>query len=208
VGGPTDEACKEYTGEFIMDSLGFPDDWVWRPILALTGYVFAFYAGAAVLLKYWNAEIAMARARPSNMDASAGKEKMSEHTPDEVRTINIRLENFGLIIEKRTLRSQMTKTILSPLTAEFHPGSLNVIMGPSGSGKTSLLNSMAGRLKDDFSTRYKTSGAMTFNGLSPSEDVVHSIRSPGFPDCSRNAPLCCWPPSAKVDVEAAEVAKS
>ncbi|KAL1643823.1 hypothetical protein SLS61_009139 [Didymella pomorum] len=177
VGGPTDEACKEYTGEFIMDSLGFPDDWVWRPILALTGYVFAFYAGAAVLLKYWNAEIAMARARPSNMDASAGKEKMSEHTPDEVRTINIRLENFGLIIEKRTLRSQMTKTILSPLTAEFHPGSLNVIMGPSGSGKTSLLNSMAGRLKDDFSTRYKTSGAMTFNGLSPSEDVVHSICS-------------------------------
>jgi ABC-type multidrug transport system ATPase subunit len=177
VGGPTDEACKEYTGEFIMDSLGFPDDWVWRPILALTGYVFAFYAGAAILLKYWNAEIAMARARPSNTDASAGKEKMSEHTPDEVRMINIRLENFGLDVEKRTLRSQMTKTILNPLTAEFHPGSLNVIMGPSGSGKTSLLNSMAGRLKDDFSTRYKMSGAMTFNGLAPSEDVVHSICS-------------------------------
>ncbi|KAF3035107.1 hypothetical protein E8E12_004207 [Didymella heteroderae] len=177
VGGPTDEACKEYTGKFIMDSLGFPDDWVWRPILALTGYVFAFYAGAAVLLKYWNAEIAMARARPSNMDASAGKEKMSEHTPDEVRTINIRLETFGLDIEKRTLRSQVTKTILNPLTAEFQPGSLNVIMGPSGSGKTSLLNSMAGRLKDDFSTRYKTSGTMTFNGLAPSEDVVHSICS-------------------------------
>jgi ABC-type multidrug transport system ATPase subunit len=160
-----------------MDSLGFPDDWVWRPVLALTGYVFAFYAGAAVLLKYWNAEIAMARARPSNMDASAGKEKMSEHTPDEVRTINIRLDGFGLDIEKRTLRSQATKTILNPLTAEFQPGSLNVIMGPSGSGKTSLLNSMAGRLKDDFSTRYKTSGTMTFNGLAPSEDVIHSICS-------------------------------
>ncbi|KAF3051314.1 hypothetical protein E8E11_005378 [Didymella keratinophila] len=177
VGGPTDEACKEYTGDFIMDSLGFPDDWAWRPILALTGYVFAFYAGAAVLLKYWNAEIVMARARPSNMDASAGKEKMSEHTSDEVRTITIRLESFGLDIEKRTLRSQMTKRILNPLTAEFHPGSLNVIMGPSGSGKTSLLNSMAGRLKDDFSTRYKASGAMTFNGLAPSADVVHSICS-------------------------------
>ncbi|KAJ4992514.1 ABC transporter [Stagonosporopsis vannaccii] len=177
VGGPADEACKEYTGSFIMDSLGFPDDWVWRPILALTGYVFAFYAGAAVLLKYWNAEIAMARARPSNMDASAGKEKMNERTPDEVRTINIRLEGFGLDIEKRALRSQTTKSILNPLTAEFQPGSLNVIMGPSGSGKTSLLNSMAGRLKDDFSTRYKTFGTMSFNGLAPSEDVVHSICS-------------------------------
>lgn len=160
-----------------MDSLGFPDDWVWRPILALTGYVFAFYAGAAVLLKYWNAELAMARARPSNIDASAGKEKMSEQRPEGVRTINIRLEAFGLDIEKRSFRKQMTKSILSPLTAEFQPGSLNVIMGPSGSGKTSLLNSMAGRLKDDFSTRYKTVGTMTFNGLAPSEDVVHSICS-------------------------------
>jgi ABC-type multidrug transport system ATPase subunit len=177
VGGPSDEACKEYTGEFIMDSLGFPNDWVWRPILALTGYVFAFYAGAAVLLKYWNAEIAMARARPSNMDASAGKEKMSEQPSDAVRTINIRLEGFGLDIEKRTLRTQTTKSILNPLTAEFQPGSLNVIMGPSGSGKTSLLNSMAGRLRDDVSTRYKTFGTMTFNGLAPSEDVVHSICS-------------------------------
>lgn len=139
--------------------------------------MFAFYVGAAFLLKYWNAEIAMARARPSNMDASAGKERMSEQSPDEVRTIQIRLEGFGLDIEKRTLRKQTTKSILKPLTAEFQPGSLNVIMGPSGSGKTSLLNSMAGRLKDDISTRYKTFGTMTFNGLAPSEDVVHSICS-------------------------------
>ena len=139
--------------------------------------MFAFYAGAAVLLKYWNAEIAMARARPSNMDASAGKEKMSEQPPEEARTINIRLEGFGLDIEKRTWQTRKTKSILNRLTAEFQPGFLNVIMGPSGSGKTSLLNSMAGRLKDDFSTRYKTFGTMTFNGLAPSEDVVHSICS-------------------------------
>lgn len=139
--------------------------------------MFAFYIGAAVLLKYWNAEIVMARARPSNMDASAGKEKMNERPPEETRSINIRLEDFGLDIEKRTLQTQMTKSILNPLTAEFHPGSLNVIMGPSGSGKTSLLNTMAGRLKDDISTRYKTFGTMTFNGLAPSEDVVHSICS-------------------------------
>jgi hypothetical protein len=160
VGGPKDEACKEYTGSFILDSLGFPDNWVWRPILALTGYVFAFYIGAAVLLRYWNAEIVMARARPSTMDASAGKEKMTDLGPDEVRTINIRLEGFGMDIEKRQLRSQTVKTILSPLTSEFQPGSLNVIMGPSGSGKTSLLNSMAGRLKDDLTTKYKMSGTM------------------------------------------------
>ncbi|KAL6710442.1 hypothetical protein ACN47E_008490 [Coniothyrium glycines] len=176
-GGASNPACKEYTGEFILDSLGFPDNWVWRPILALLGFVLAFYVGAGVLLKFWKPEIVMARARPSNMDASAGKEKMSVRSAEEVRTVTIRLEAFGLDIEKRSLRKQWTKSILRPLTADFQPGSLNVIMGPSGSGKTSLLNSMAGRLRDDTSTRYQQYGVMSFNGLVPSQDVVHSICS-------------------------------
>ncbi|KAF1848479.1 ABC transporter-like protein [Cucurbitaria berberidis CBS 394.84] len=176
-GGPSNPACKEYTGEFILDSLGFPDNWVWRPILALLGFVIAFYIGAGILLNFRAAEIAMARARPSNMDASAGKEKMGERAAGDVRTINIRLEGYGMDIEKRSLRKQWTKAILKPLTTEFQPGSLNVIMGPSGSGKTSLLNSMAGRLKDDMSTRYKQYGTMSYNGLAPSLDVVHSICS-------------------------------
>lgn len=146
-------------------------------MLALVGYVVAFYIGAGFIFKFWSAEIAMARARPSNMDASAGKEKMAEPAPGDVRTVTIRLDDFALDIEKRAVRKQWTKTILKPLTAEFRPGSLNVIMGPSGSGKTSLLNGMAGRLKDDLSTRYKKFGAMTFNGAEPSQDVIHSICS-------------------------------
>lgn len=176
-GGESNPACKEYTGEFILDSLGFPDDWVWRPILALVGYVITFYIGAGVILKFWSAEIVMAQARPSDMDASAGKEKMAEAAPGDVRTVTIRLDDFALDIEKRALRKNFIKTILKPLTADFRPGSLNVIMGPSGSGKTSLLNGMAGRLKDDLSTRYKKFGAMTFNGAEPSQEVIHSICS-------------------------------
>ncbi|KAF1835024.1 hypothetical protein BDW02DRAFT_496945 [Decorospora gaudefroyi] len=176
-GGRSNPACKEYDGDFVMDSLGFPDNWIWRPILALVGFAIAFYIGAGVLLKFWNAEIAMARARPSNKDASAGKEKMGERAPEGVRTIDIRLEGYGLDVEKRSLRQRWTKHILNPLTADFQPGSLNVIMGPSGSGKTSLLNSMAMRLKDDTSTRYKHFGTMSMNGSVPSQDVVHSICS-------------------------------
>lgn len=176
-GGRSNQACKEYTGEFILTSLGIPDNWIWRPILAMTGYVIAFYIGAGVIFKFWSAEIVMARARPSIVDASAGKEKMAEPRPGDVRTVTIRLDDFALDIEKRGLRRQWTKPILKPLSAEFRAGSLNVIMGPSGSGKTSLLNSMAGRLKDSVSTRYKKSGTMTFNGAEPSHDVVHSICS-------------------------------
>ncbi|KAJ6286831.1 P-loop containing nucleoside triphosphate hydrolase protein [Bipolaris maydis] len=176
-GGRSNPDCKEYDGEFILDSLGFPNNWIWRPILALLGFAIAFYVGAGVLLKFWNAEIAMARARPTNTDASAGKEKMNERPPENVRTIDIRLENYGLDVEKRSLRKRSTKTILNPITADFRPGSLNVIMGPSGSGKTSLLNSMARRLKDDTSTRYKQYGTMTYNGLIPAREVVNSICS-------------------------------
>jgi ABC-type multidrug transport system ATPase subunit len=197
-GGRSNPACKEYTGEFILASLGFPRDWIWRPMLAMTGYVVAFCKftctqsiaintnvvlltladiGAGIIFKYWSAEIVMARARPSNMDASAGKEKMVEPRPGDVRTVTIRLNDFALDIEKRAIRKQWTKSILRPLTADFTAGSLNVIMGPSGSGKTSLLNSMAGRLKDDLSTRYKKSGTMTFNGAEPTQDVIHSICS-------------------------------
>lgn len=141
------------------------------------GYVLAFYLGAAFIFKFWNAEIVMARARPSNMDASAGKEKMNESSIEDVRTVTIRLNGFGLNIDKRGLRKQWTKEIIKPLDADFQPGSLNVIMGPSGSGKTSLLNCMAGRLRDDLSTRYKQFGSMTFNGAVPADDVVHSICS-------------------------------
>jgi ABC-type multidrug transport system ATPase subunit len=176
-GGASNPSCKEYTGAFILDSLGFPGDWVWRPILALLGFGVAFYVGAYLLLKFWNVEISMARARLSNVDASAGKEKMVARTRNEVRTVTIRLDGYGLDLEKRSLRNKTTKTILNPLTAEFQPGTLNVIMGPSGSGKTTLLNCMAGRLRDDLTTRYKKCGEMSFNGLSPSEDVVHAICS-------------------------------
>jgi ABC-type multidrug transport system ATPase subunit len=167
-------------------------------MLAMTGYVVVFCKftctqsiaintnvvlltladiGAGIIFKYWSAEIVMARARPSNMDASAGKEKMVEPRPGDVRTVTIRLNDFALDIEKRAIRKQWSKSILRPLTADFTAGSLNVIMGPSGSGKTSLLNSMAGRLKDDLSTRYKKSGTMTFNGAEPTQDVIHSICS-------------------------------
>jgi ABC-type multidrug transport system ATPase subunit len=119
----------------------------------------------------------MARARPSDSDESAGKEKMTARSPDEVRAIFIRLDGYGLDIEKWSWKTRTTKAILKPLTAEFQPGTMNVIMGPSGSGKTSLLSSIARRLKDDFTTRYKSYGNMTFNGLAPSKSVIHAICS-------------------------------
>jgi hypothetical protein len=52
-GGRSNPACKEYDGDFIMASLGLPNNWVWRPILVLLAFAIAFYVGAGVLLKFW-----------------------------------------------------------------------------------------------------------------------------------------------------------
>lgn len=162
-----------------MQSLGFPSDWVVRPIIVLLGFSIVLYLGAALILQYWKAGIGISRAQKNDTDYSSGKEKMTSRSLDDVRTIIIRLDNYTLNIQKRdTLLRKVPKlSILKSLNTTFEPGVLNVIMGPSGSGKTSLLNLMARRLHNSIATRYEPRGGMFFNGAIPSEKVIRSICS-------------------------------
>lgn len=178
-GGTANPACKEYTGLYIMQSLGFPSDWIVRPIIVLLAFAIALYLGAGLILRYWKVGIGISRARKNDTDYSSGKEKMTSRSLDDVRTINVRLDNYTLEIQKRNarLRKVPKLSILKPLNTTFEPGVLNVIMGPSGSGKTSLLNLMARRLHSSIATRYDTRGEMFYNGAIPSEKVVRSICS-------------------------------
>ncbi|KAM0584425.1 hypothetical protein ACHAP6_007350 [Verticillium nonalfalfae] len=124
-------------------------------------------------------EMTIARARNSDTDLSAGKEKMRAKSISEVRTIDVGLDNFALALDKRSVfgKKQPTKTILNPVDATFQAGVLNIIMGPSGSGKTSLLNAMALRLHNNIGTQYRPAGKLTFNGAVPSNAVIRSICS-------------------------------
>ncbi len=178
-GGIDNPACKEYTGSYVMESLGFPSDWVLRPIIVLLSFATAFYLGAGLILKYWKIEMSIAKARNGDTDYSAGKEKMITRSLEEARAIGIGLEKYSLTVTKRTLigKKAADLEILQPITANFAPGLLNVIMGPSGSGKTSLLNSMANRLHSSVSTKYKKSGKMLYNGAVPSGSVIRSLCS-------------------------------
>ena len=178
-GGESNPACANYTGSYIMASLGFPEDWIVIPIVAMVGFVIMFYTLAGLGLKYMKVEMTLARQGQSDTDLSAGKEKMTARSAAEVRTVDIGLNNFALELDKRSSlgRRLPTKTILEPVTASFQAGVLNVIMGPSGSGKTSLLNAMALRLRNTAGTRYRTAGTMTFNGAIPSGSVIRSVCS-------------------------------
>lgn len=162
-----------------MDSLGLPPNWVWRPIVVMLAFVVFFVVLSTIGLTFFKVEMTIARARTSDTDLSAGKEKMAARSIAEVRTIDVGLDQFALGLDKRTAKGKKLppKTILHPVNATFQAGVLNVIMGPSGSGKTSLLNSMALRLRNSLGTKYRPSGKLTFNGASPSDSVIRSVCS-------------------------------
>lgn len=176
---PLDPACEEYTGRYIMDSLGLPSNWIWRPIVVLVGFALGHYLVAAFLLQYNRFAIDIAQARKAESDPSAGKAKVATRPAKDVRRVAITLDEYALEIRKRRLplQSPVSLQILRPITAEFQPGQLNIIMGPSGSGKTSLLNSIARRLHGSVNTQYRLSGQMRYNGAVPSESVIRSVTS-------------------------------
>ncbi|KAL8639406.1 MAG: hypothetical protein Q9228_003563, partial [Teloschistes exilis] len=178
-GGLATAACEEYTGAYQMRSLGFPDNWITRPILVLFAFAIAFYIGAAFVLRYKTVGIQISRAQKTGIDTSLGKEAMIAVLPDNKRTVKITLHDYSLDIQKRVHWPTKVETtsILKPVNTVFEPGVLNIIMGPSGAGKTSLLNVMADRLRDSVSTTYKRNGNMMFNNAIPSADVVRSICS-------------------------------
>lgn len=178
-GGESDPACTPYTGRYIMDNLGFPENWVARPIIAMLGFAILFFITSWVGLAFLKVEMTIARARASDTDLSAGKEKMTAKSIHEIRAIDVGLDEFSLALDKRSPigKKLPTKTILNPVTTTFQAGTLNIIMGPSGSGKTSLLNAMAQRLHSTIGTQYRPSGKLTFNGAVPSDSVIRSVVS-------------------------------
>lgn len=164
-----------------MTSLGIPPDWLTRPIIILVAFSLMYYTVAGLTFRFWKVGMIIARPRNSDTDYSAGKEKLSARSIQDVRTINIGLDKFALHLDKKRFlgigKKVPTKTILEGVTAQFQAGVLNVIMGPSGSGKTSLLNAMALRNHGNLTTKYRPSGNLTFNGAKPSDSVVRSVVS-------------------------------
>lgn len=162
-----------------MASLGFQEDWLTERIIIMLAFVLFFGVLAWIGFAFLKVEMTIARARKPERDLSAGKEKLTARSIQEVRAIDVGLKGYSLSIKKRTAfgKSLPTKTIVNPVTTTFQSGRLNVICGPSGSGKTSLLNACSLRLKNSISTSYQTGGKMTFNGAVPHESVVRSVVS-------------------------------
>ncbi|KAI5284520.1 hypothetical protein KEM54_001269 [Ascosphaera aggregata] len=181
---PSNPACREYTGKFIVDSLGIPSSWqrsVYKPILVACAFVAAMFFMGAFLLHLRKVNIDVVQSRSSAEESHAASEIVLAHQHESCHKMNISLEDYKLTVKKfeLTLKGPSTKNIpiIQPLHAEFQSGKLNVIMGPSGSGKTSLLSSLAGRLRNSYGTRYEMDGRILYNGSIPSPSVMKSVTS-------------------------------
>lgn len=89
------------------------------------------------------------------------------------------LQSYGLVRKHRDWLGRVSSNvrILGPITTEFRPGHLNVIMGPEGSGKTSLLNSLARKRPQSVRTQFTGQGFMLYNGAVPFTQVIRSAIS-------------------------------
>ncbi|EXJ89743.1 hypothetical protein A1O3_02810 [Capronia epimyces CBS 606.96] len=176
-GGPSDPACREYTGDYILASLNLPSNWLWRPIIVLVGFILFFFILSGVILQVLTEEVEMARTHESKAASTADGQETNARAGDANRTVTVTLDHFGLEIERRPFKSNLTKRIFKSINTTFEPGVLNVIMGPSGSGKSSCLNAMARRLSGSVRVKYSSSGRMLLNGATATDDVVTSICS-------------------------------
>ncbi|KIV99856.1 uncharacterized protein PV09_08524 [Verruconis gallopava] len=169
--------CIQYTGRYILSSLGIPARWKYQPILAQLAFIVFFCILNAAGLRFLKVNLANVKYRTSQMTALVNPRKLDVKSQNKFRRIAVNVENFCLEVEQKSIKGTTTKRIFSPITATFQPGMINVIMGPSGSGKTSLLNSIALRLQDSARRKHKLSGKLTFNGATPTSNVIKSICS-------------------------------
>lgn len=139
---PQNPGCLEYVGNFVLESLDFPRDWVKVPVVINVCWVLLYYLVAGLFLKFKPVDIRVSSARPQDeKDTSVGKEKMvvARDGAGDTGGVEVVLDNIRLKVEKPDIKIIGKKgldfQILKGVSTRFEPGRLNVIMGPSGSGK-------------------------------------------------------------------------
>lgn len=169
---PSSESCKEYTGKFIIHSLGFPEDWSWKPLIILPVFFLVYQITAMSI--FWLVEPAPSAIRPGQDDqplSKGGGEIQPLNVSTPVHPVMIQLSNFGL----STVRPK--KLILQNVSTTFKPGMLNIVMGPSGSGKTSILNAVTGNNLRSTFRKHGTEGQILYNGQPLPQRHIQSIVS-------------------------------
>lgn len=156
--------CYEYTGEYVLENLGFPENWRTTPLVVNMCWFLAFYIASGLIL-WWQSRKRIVRVvkpidhkrfDPLLMDETKVSQIMTQLSSKQYKDeITIGLQNITLQLKKSFWQNTILrkpyegKQLLKQVESCFKPG-VNAIMGPSGSGKTTLLNFLTGRTR--FST--------------------------------------------------------
>ncbi|GMG06795.1 unnamed protein product [Aspergillus oryzae] len=171
---PTDPRCMQYTGKFVMNSLGIPRDWLWRPISILCSMTCIVHLAAAVVLHIRQPKPRFIKKRNTS-DAHVTTVGIQVR-PTCTIPIHLCLQNYALETVTQQSSNSAKIRICGPISTDFQPGQLNVIMGASGCGKTSLLTSLAERIPSSNSSWTRT-GLALYNGNKLPKDQTRTIVS-------------------------------
>lgn len=191
------EQCIQYSGNYQLSVLGYPQNWIAEPIGILVCWVLFFYLLCAAGLRFRNYDIEVAGTKKNRIGTEEEAEDnatceevtlvsalpSTANSEDEEKDIEIRRDDIEINLENLNLSvgiaaenskfyefKRTERVLLDGISASFVPNDVNVIMGPSGGGKTTLLNFLSNRLPK--SSSYKASGAIKLNGtqaISPAE---------------------------------------
>lgn len=159
-----DSRCVEYTGNYQLSVLGFPQNWVAAPIGYLCAWVVGFNVMIWIVLRFRNYDVTVAKKRKNKIggdEQSLEKCKLTaifsqtgsssdEKEEKENQTVSIYVRDVTLSVKVKESQSlfssKISRTLLNNVNVKFKADAVNVIMGPSGGGKTTFLNFLASRL--------------------------------------------------------------
>jgi ABC-type multidrug transport system ATPase subunit len=160
-----------------MESLGLPNDGIWKQIIALCAIVAIIHCTSFLVLHFKHLKQHV-RQLERTTEKEPSTRELNGHSTPSGHGAQISLQEYSLKLRKSSLvlrwRAGSKRPIVGPVSSAFQAGCLSVVMGASGSGKTSLLASLAGRLPTTFNSHWELTGAIICNGV---QVEAHSLRS-------------------------------
>ncbi|CUM48721.1 unnamed protein product [Debaryomyces tyrocola] len=147
-----DNRCEEYSGNYQLDVLGFPQGWVTEPICILFAWVIGFYVLIGLAFRFKNRDIAVAKTKENTIGGEEDNEEENE------KESNVNLENTSLQKNDNSVQRDVEKTSLASTEQDIHIYiqniSLSVVLQENKfmiirkkSGEHQLLNNVSAHFK-------------------------------------------------------------
>lgn len=175
---PASPQCEEYTGLYIVQTLGNLPDSILRPILLSWCFPILYTIAAAAFLSIKDYEIKSEVSIAPQSDRTFRQHCLQHPPSKQIPPLLLKVNSLGLRVKRRNLfRTNHRKIIFEDISAAFPPGKLNVLLGASGSGKTSIVRILSRKLKSGLFTQFEFMGTVTINGIPVSKDLSQSAVS-------------------------------